>query len=47
MDGNIKTPDRNKLNPKVKQPGYSDEWYWTLIKETRTKFKVIEPAVAK
>jgi dipeptidase len=41
MDGNIKTPDGNKLNPKVKQPGYSDEWYWTLIKETRTKFKAI------
>ena len=44
MDGNIKTPDGNKLNPKVKQPGYGDQWYWDLIKETRTKFKVIGSA---
>ncbi len=44
MDGNIKTPDGNKLNPKVKQPGYSDGWYWNLIKETRTKFRAIGPS---
>jgi dipeptidase len=44
MDGNIKTPDGNKMNPKVKQPGYGDDWYWKLVKETRTKFKVIPDA---
>lgn len=44
MDGNIKTPVENKLNPKVKQPGYSDEWYWNLVKETRTKFRAIGPS---
>lgn len=41
MDGNIKTKDGKKLNPKVKQPGYGDDWYWKLVKETRTKFRVI------
>jgi dipeptidase len=41
MDGNIKTVDGNKMNPKVKQPGYGDDWYWKLVKETRHKFRVI------
>jgi len=41
MDGNIKTKDGKKQNPKLVQPGYGDQWYWDLIKETRTKFKVI------
>ncbi len=42
MDGNIKTKGKTKETSKVKQPGYGDEWYWTLVKETRNKFKVIE-----
>lgn len=41
MDGNIKVPGKNKVAPKVKQPGYGDPWYWLIIKETRNKFRVI------
>ncbi len=41
MDGNIKTVGKTKVAPKVSQPGYGDDWYWKLVKETRTKFKAI------
>jgi dipeptidase len=46
MDGNIKTdvpvPAGYKyIAPDVKQPGYSNEFYRNLIKETGDKFKVI------
>lgn len=44
MDGNIKTPGKTKQTPKVKQPGYGDDWYWMIIKETRNKFKVLSPS---
>jgi dipeptidase len=49
MDGNIKeavpVPEGYKYNtPSVKQPGYSEEWYKQLIKETGDKFKVIGEA---
>jgi dipeptidase len=41
MDGNIKTPVAGQQNPKVKQPGYSEDFYRTIVKETGDKFKVI------
>ena len=46
MDGNIKTavpvPAGYKfVAPDVKQPGYSNEFYRNLVKETGDKFKVI------
>lgn len=40
MDGNVKTPT-GEQNPKVKQPGYSEDFYRRLVKETGDKFKVI------
>eukprot|EP01029_Cantina_marsupialis_P004910 TRINITY_DN15211_c0_g1_i1.p3 TRINITY_DN15211_c0_g1~~TRINITY_DN15211_c0_g1_i1.p3 ORF type:complete len:571 (-),score=112.11 TRINITY_DN15211_c0_g1_i1:2219-3931(-) len=40
MDGNIKTKDGNKQNPKMKQPGYSKEFYETIVKTTGDKLKV-------
>jgi dipeptidase len=42
MDGNIKWKNGNKLNPKLKQPGYGEEWYRLIVKETGDHFKVIE-----
>jgi dipeptidase len=42
MDGNIKWKDGNKLNPIFKQPGYGEEWYRLIVKETGDHFKVIE-----
>jgi dipeptidase len=41
MDGNIKEKDGVKQNPKVRQPGYSEEFYRDVIKSTGDKFKVI------
>ncbi|HOW30332.1 MAG TPA: dipeptidase, partial [Bacteroidales bacterium] len=40
LDGNIKTPT-NEQNPTLKQPGYSEDFYRRLVKETGDKFKVI------
>ena len=45
MDGNIKTPNPGHLNPFVKQPGYSEEFYRNIVKQTGDKFKVINPPV--
>jgi dipeptidase len=39
MDGNIKTPVEGQRNPKVEQPGYGEEWYRLIIKETGDKFR--------
>ncbi|MEZ4999538.1 MAG: hypothetical protein R2744_00305 [Bacteroidales bacterium] len=44
MDGNIKekreVPEGYKyVTPKISQPGYSEEWYRTIVKETGDKFK--------
>ena len=39
MDGNIKTRVEDQMNPKVEQPGYSQEWYRKLVEETGDKFK--------
>jgi len=49
MDGNIKKavpiPDGYiYIAPEVKQPGYGDDFYRKLVKETGDKFKVIGPA---
>ncbi|MDQ2177094.1 dipeptidase [Marinifilum sp. D714] len=40
MDGNIKEKDGNNQNPKMKQPGYSKEFYETIVKTTGDKLKV-------
>jgi len=39
MDGNIKYPVEGSRVPKVSQPGYGDDWYKQLVKETGEKFK--------
>ncbi|MGB9697265.1 MAG: dipeptidase [Ignavibacteria bacterium] len=41
MDGNIKTKIPGQKNPKVNQPGYSQEFYKLIVKETGDKFKVL------
>jgi dipeptidase len=40
MDGNIKTPVAGQMNPKVYQPGYGEDYYWLIIKETKNRYKV-------
>jgi dipeptidase len=42
MDGNVKTRVQGKMNPKLEQPGYSEEWYRKVVEETGDKFKVPE-----
>ena len=39
MDGNIKTPSGEPM-PKVKQPGYSEDFYKNVIEKTGDKLKV-------
>ena len=41
MDGNIKTAVPGEKNPKVNQPGYSEDFYRNIVKQTGDKFKVI------
>jgi len=41
MDGNIKTKVPGQRNPKVEQPGYGEDWYRHIVKETGDKFKVV------
>jgi dipeptidase len=41
MDGNLKTPNPGQQNPNVKFPGYGEEWYRKIVKETGDQFKVI------
>ncbi len=46
MDGNIKTKqplpaDHIYVSPKVEQPGYGEDWYRRIVKETGDQFKVI------
>jgi dipeptidase len=41
MDGNIKEKDGNKQNPKLIQPGYSEDFYRKVIQSTGDKFRVI------
>ena len=40
LDGNIKEKVDGRKNPKLEQPGYSEEWYRMLIKKTGDKFKI-------
>ncbi|MGQ9846355.1 MAG: dipeptidase [Bacteroidales bacterium] len=40
VDGNIKTKVPGQRNPKVSQPGYGEDWYRRIVKETGDKFKV-------
>ena len=42
MDGNIKSKVPGEKNPKVNQPGYSQDFYKIIVKETGEKFKVKE-----
>lgn len=44
MDGNIKEKDGNNQNPKMKQPGYSEEFYKIIVKTTGDKLKVVGDA---
>jgi hypothetical protein len=44
MDGNVKEkqalrPGYIRMNPKVSQPGYTEEWYKAIVKSTGDKFK--------
>ncbi len=44
MDGNVKEPagvpeNHKYVNPKLKQPGYGEEWYNKIVDETGDKFK--------
>jgi len=41
MDGNIKTKTDNKTLPKVKQPGYGEDWYKMIVKQTGDKFRAL------
>lgn len=41
MDGNIKTRVPGEQNPKVKQPGYDQDFYRSIVNQTGDKFKVI------
>lgn len=41
MDGNIKTAVPGQKNPKVSQPGYGEEFYRNVVKQTGDKFKVV------
>jgi dipeptidase len=38
MDGNVKTEIKGEPLPKLEQPGYGENWYKELIKETGDKF---------
>ncbi len=40
MDGNIKEKVPGKMNPKLEQPGYGEEWYRRIVNETGDKFKM-------
>jgi dipeptidase len=40
MDGNIKEKVEGQRNPSLTQPGYSEDWYRLLIRETDDKFRL-------
>ncbi len=40
MDGNIKTPNPGHLNPHLSQPGYSEDFYRRIVKDTGEKLLV-------
>jgi dipeptidase len=44
LDGNVKVKQEipkgyNRVNPKLSQPGYSEEWYRAIVKSTGDRFK--------
>jgi len=44
VDGNVKVkqavpPGYNRVNPKLSQPGYSEDWYRAIVNSTGDKFK--------
>ncbi|MBN1413827.1 MAG: C69 family dipeptidase [Bacteroidales bacterium] len=41
MDGNVKTTVEGQRNPGVSQPGYNEEWYRMVVRETGDKFRII------
>ena len=41
MDGNIKEPVPGQQNPSLKQPGYSEDFYRSIVKSSGDKLKVI------
>jgi len=41
MDGNVKTPAAGEQNPNLVQPGYGEDFYRKIAKETGDKLKVI------
>ncbi len=43
MDGNVKTPQKGKILPKLTQPGYDKEWYKNLIENTGEHFLIKPP----
>ncbi len=45
MDGNIKTPIKGQMNPKVVQPGYEKEWLRRIVNDNGENLKYIgEPS---
>ena len=40
MDGNIKEPVPGQMNPSVKQPGYSNEFYRMIVNSAGDRLKV-------
>lgn len=40
LDGNVKVKDGNNQNPKIKFPGYDEQYYKMIIEKTGDKFKV-------
>ncbi|MCF6183919.1 MAG: C69 family dipeptidase [Bacteroidales bacterium] len=40
MDGNVKTPNPGHLNPHLSQPGYSEDFYRRIVKDTGEKLLV-------
>jgi hypothetical protein len=44
VDGNVKEKQPipkgyNRVNPKISQPGYSNEWYRAIVKSTGDRFR--------
>ena len=40
MDGNVKTPNPGHLNPHLSQPGYGEDFYRRIVKDTGEKLLV-------
>lgn len=46
MDGNVKTKVEGHQNPKLEQPGYSEEWYRKVAEDVGDRLKVPEGEVS-